>query len=206
MSAVPDEGAATPDPADPPVIARVPTLGTAVRSERNRLGLSLRQLASLAGLSASFVSQLENDLVHPSIPTLDRIGRQLGTTAQALIALGDPAPTSVVRRGNPVHPSHVGVASSGRARALVRGERALSALEVNGSPDEFAEYFQHPGEEILYIVEGEIELDLDGELIQLAAGDAVTYDGLRPHRTRRRCEGPTRILLVTQRVPLASDE
>ncbi len=189
MSAVPAERAAAAESSAEATDTSPASLGRAVRAERTRLGITLRQLASLSGLSASFISQLENDLVHPSIPTLDRIGRQLGTTAQALIALGDPAPTSVVRRGSPVHPTHAGVASSGRARALVRGDRALSALEVNGSPHEFADYFQHPGEEILYIVEGEIELDLDGELIQLAPGDAVTYDGLRPHRTRSTCDG-----------------
>lgn len=204
MSAVPLDPSGRPT--DTGVSAEISTLGEAVRAERSRLGITLRDLAGRSGLSASFISQLERNLVHPSIPTLDRIARQLGTTAQALIALGDPAPTSIVRRGNPVHPTHTGVASSGRARALVRGERALSALEVSGSPDEFAAYFQHPGEEVLYIVEGEIELDLDGELIRLSPGDAVTYDGLKPHRTRRTCDAPTRILLVTQRIQPTPDD
>ncbi|MFN3257915.1 MAG: cupin domain-containing protein [Ilumatobacter sp.] len=71
---------------------------------------------------------------------------------------------------------------------------------MNGSPDEFADYFQHPGDELLYIVEGQIDLDLDGDIIELSPGDAVTYDGLLPHRTRRRGQGPTRILIVTQRL------
>ena len=51
-------------------------------------GISVRELARLTDLSASFVSQLERGLARPRITSLHRVARALGTTAQALLSTG----------------------------------------------------------------------------------------------------------------------
>jgi transcriptional regulator with XRE-family HTH domain len=55
-------------------------IGEVLRQLRERQGLSLRTLAGRAGFSASFLSQLENGQVSPSIASLDRIAAELGVT------------------------------------------------------------------------------------------------------------------------------
>ena len=57
-------------------------------------------------------------------------------------------------------------------------------VEFVGGPRGFDEYFQHPGEEFVYVVHGQIEIDIEGELHSAAAGDSVYYAGGLRHRWR----------------------
>ena len=52
-------------------------LGERVRQRRGLLGLSLRDLADRCGLTASFLSQVERDMVSPSIGSLRQIAAAL---------------------------------------------------------------------------------------------------------------------------------
>ena len=52
-------------------------LGKKVQDFRNMRGMSLRELAKRAGMTASMLSQIERDLVNPSISTLKAIAQAL---------------------------------------------------------------------------------------------------------------------------------
>ena len=52
-------------------------LGHRLRTRRQELGLSLRELAERVGLTASFLSQIERDLASPSIESLRKISDAL---------------------------------------------------------------------------------------------------------------------------------
>ena len=53
-------------------------LGASIRRARKRRGLTMRQVAEASGLSISFISQLERDLVSPSVNSLQKVSRALG--------------------------------------------------------------------------------------------------------------------------------
>src|SRR5258708_19465715 len=78
-------------------------LGEAIRAQRHLLGLTLVDVATRAGLSHPFLSQLERGLARPSMRSLTAIASTLGTSAQALMAAAElpavPAaePVSAVR-------------------------------------------------------------------------------------------------------------
>ena len=42
-------------------------------------------------------------------------------------------------------------------------------------------YYRHPGEEFIYLVEGELEFHYAGETMLLKPGDSVYYDSSEPH-------------------------
>ena len=52
------------------------------------------------------------------------------------------------------------------------------------------------GEVLLYVVRGAVEVDLDGIVHGLAAGDALKFDGAVRHRVRRAGSATTRALYV----------
>src|SRR5262245_61807203 len=60
--------------------AEASKVGTRLRAERERLGISLRELARRVGVSPSLVSQIELDRVNPSVSTLYAIVTELGMT------------------------------------------------------------------------------------------------------------------------------
>jgi transcriptional regulator with XRE-family HTH domain len=145
-------------------------LGQAIRGLRRDRGLTLVQVAATAGLSQPFLSRLELGRARPSMRSLFRIAEALGTTQQALLAHGD------------------GRAVDGGARLLLHGPGA-DVTEFADVPGEFAEYFSHDRHELLYVVRGELELELreDGHsrLSTLRARDSVGYAGRVEHRFRQ---------------------
>ena len=53
------------------------TIGQWIKEEREKAGLSIRQLAAKSGISLSYLSQIERDLKNPSIDILIKIGKTL---------------------------------------------------------------------------------------------------------------------------------
>src|SRR5438874_13540899 len=71
-------------------------IGARLRAERERLGISLRELARRVGVSPSLVSQIELDRVNPSVSTLYALVTELGMTMSAVF--GDTEPVERVVR------------------------------------------------------------------------------------------------------------
>jgi quercetin dioxygenase-like cupin family protein/DNA-binding XRE family transcriptional regulator len=177
-------------------------LGGAIRARRHELGLTLVDVATRAGLSHPFLSQLERGLARPSMRSLTAIASTLGTTAQALMAVSEfPAtePVSVVRHGaaggQPVD------SPGGTVRTLVRGERAMLPVEYSGAPRDFADYYRHDGEEFVYVARGLIEIDVEGEITVAAAGDSIYYAGSLRHRWRDISAEEVHLVVVQQNLP-----
>ena len=61
-------------------------VGALIRRERQRQGLSLRELARRVGVSASMLSQVETDRTRPSVSTIYAIATELGISIDALLS------------------------------------------------------------------------------------------------------------------------
>ncbi|MEV6949057.1 XRE family transcriptional regulator [Streptomyces sp. NPDC051172] len=180
-------------------------LGGAIRKLRKERGLTLVQLAERAALSHPFLSQLERGLTRPSMPSLHRIARALGTTQQALMATAAlPHPDApagsahVVRSGEGLNVARPG----GTARMLGAPAFSVHPVEHIGAAERFEEYYDHPGDEFVYVVAGEIEIELRGadgpESHVLGPGDSICYPGATPHRWRAVGDGSLVRLLTVQ--------
>jgi transcriptional regulator with XRE-family HTH domain len=73
-------------------------LGPKIRSLRQHLSLTLDEVATSAGMSAPFLSQIERGLARPSVATLMAIARVLGVKIQYL--LDAPREERYVARGD----------------------------------------------------------------------------------------------------------
>jgi transcriptional regulator with XRE-family HTH domain len=151
-------------------------LGRALRAARRERGLTLVQLAAAAGLSQPFLSQLELGRARPSMRSLWRIAEALGTTQQALLAASTGVP----------EPPAVAVDAGGSARLLMHVEDGAAVTEFVGMPQEWGAFFTHPRRELLYVVRGRVEVELDGSpLVTLEPCGSLAYDGSTPHRWRQ---------------------
>ena len=77
------------------------SLGEIIRRQRELSELSMRQFASMAGISNPYLSQIERGLREPSEKVIEAIAESLHTSADALYAQAglddvDPADTTVV--------------------------------------------------------------------------------------------------------------
>ncbi|GAA1944088.1 XRE family transcriptional regulator [Streptomyces durmitorensis] len=176
--------------------AGTPRIGPGIRRLRRALDLTLADVAARAGVSAPFLSQVENGRSRPSMGSLQRIADALDTTAVQLLAAADPPrPVDVVRGGSAsVREGEGEGAREARMRPLVRGHQRLHALEFTGDHDWGREY-RHRNDEILYVADGSAEVEADGSVYRLERGDTLYCAAELPHRWRPLEEG-TRVLVV----------
>jgi len=163
-------------------------LGAAIRETRHARGLTLVQVASAAGLSHPFLSQLERGLAQPSMRSLFQIAEALGTTQQALLAAAGADDATV------------DLETGGGARLLGPSPAGTAVTEFVGPPREFAAYFRHDHAELLYVVAGSIEVEVhDGgapTLTTLRPRGTIGYPGGVDHRFRQVGEATAVVLAV----------
>ncbi|MEI7031891.1 helix-turn-helix domain-containing protein [Streptomyces pratensis] len=161
-----------------------PRVGAAVRRRRRTLGLTLAAVAARSGLSVPFLSQIENERARPSPRSLDRVAKALETSPSRLRAAADSARAVDVVR-----------AEEGEGvRRLVHGRHQLNALEFTGEPD-LGREFQHRNDELMYVVEGAVDVEAEGQVYRLDRGDTLFLSGGVRHRWRATVPG-TRLLVV----------
>lgn len=172
-------------------------VGAAIRHRRQLAELTLMALAERTDLSQPFLSQVENGRARPSMSSLYRIAQALDTTPQALFGSQDDVadrPVVSTRSGAAAVRATDDIASV--VRVLLSGAAPVHLVEYDGLPTEFADYWQHDGFEVAYVVAGEVESDVDGTLSRLVAGDTVSYPAHLPHRHRAVGTTPARLLLI----------
>ncbi len=172
------------------------TLGASLRRLRKAQGLTLQQLASRCGLSQPFLSQLENGKAMPSLMALHHVAQALETTAHSLLQPKESLEVSLVRHGEGYTYQLVEGAT---VRFLARGDTHLmEPNEVVLEPGVGTVNVGHEGEEVLYILEGRLRVELEEfPPVELCRGDVYTYPATIPHAMA--AVGPTgcRFLVVT---------
>ena len=75
------------------------SVGSLIRRERQKQGLSLRALARKVGVSASMLSQVETERTRPSVSTIYAIATELGLSIDALLS-GNEAEVAATSAAN----------------------------------------------------------------------------------------------------------
>ncbi len=164
-----------------------------LRAERERRGISLRELARRLDISPSAISQIETGRARPSVATLWAIVPALGMSLDDLVAPeADAARLPVV------------TAEQREAIQLATGVRweRLTAnadpdvdfiwvvYEVGGSSSPDDGFIRHAGREYGLVLSGRLEVTVGFERSVLGPGDSISFDSTTPHRLRNAGEEP----------------
>ena len=169
-------------------------LGPRLRALRRARHLTLRAVAEEAGITESFLSQVERDVASPSIATVQRIARALGLTIAELFS--ERPSSHLVRRaarGRIAYPGLRAVdefltsAPNGRLQVI------LSTIESGGGTGE-EPYTHDSDEEVVIVLEGSLDVWVGAEHYALQAGDALTLASRIPHRNTNLGDRPCRVL------------
>ena len=172
-------------------------VGERVRAIRRDLGLTMAQYAEAAGVSIGMLSKIENGRTAPSVATLGRLARAGSVPITSLFrGLEEEHDAVVVRAGEGTEIVHAG---SGRGRvsqdlgALRGPDRRIEPLLVTlTTVDEVFPLYQHPGVEMLYVLEGSMEYGYGSNRYLLEPGDTMQFNGEVPH-------GPTALVALPVR-------
>ena len=176
------------------------TVGARVRSLREGMDLSLRDLAERSGVSAPMLSQVERGDTSPTLAVAQKIAVGLDLTLSQLLRLDEDRHVVVVRGGH-------GRSRRRRGHRIeeltppLPGQRAdvsvhtLDPGAATGAPDDPPVH--EPGSrETTVVIEGTAELFIDGQRHELHEGDSVTFDADLPHHFENNGETDTRLVAV----------
>jgi transcriptional regulator with XRE-family HTH domain len=172
-------------------------LGLRIRALRERRGLSLRVVAERAGVSESFVSQIERGVASPSVASLRALAEALGESIASFFDGSEPVGrlVRVAERRRLVHPKRQWEDVLLTPRSSRRLQVILSTVEAGaGSGDE--PYSHDSDEEFVLVVEGRLEFWVDDERFQMDEGDGLLFESRRPHRNLNPGPGKARVLWV----------
>jgi len=176
-------------------------LGARLRAERDRIGLSQRELARRVGLSASLISQIETGQSKPSVGTLYAVVTELGISIDSLfrddqeVAAPSVAPLGTA---HPVHPGerpHIDLGSGVHWERLT-GEHEVGVdflrvlYEPGGASTPDGSLMRHAGREYGIVLSGRLTVQLGFERHELAPGDSIAFDSTLPHRFANTSETP----------------
>ena len=172
-------------------------LGERLRAIRLLRRLTLREVAHAAGVSESFVSQLERGRTNASVATLQRLAAALGIEISDLFAGEREAGPRVLRRQERQHLEwgHLGRKALLTPKPFHSLEVVAAAFDPGGSTGD-EPYTHGDSEELLLVLAGRVHLQLGSELLDLSAGDSVNYRSSTPHRVSNPGDEPAEVLFV----------
>src|SRR6478736_925997 len=176
-------------------------VGQGLRSERERHGLSLRELARRLEISPSALSQIETGRSRPSVGTLYAIVTELGMSLDELFGSSRSGPSArveLVEAGSGgALPSPVQRAEARKRLELesgVRWERLTPTAEpatdflyvvyeVGGASSRAGTHMRHAGREYGLVLSGRLRVTIgfDDEH-ELGPGNSIAFESSRPHR------------------------
>ena len=171
----------------PPSTLQNGAVGTRVRSLRESMQLSLRDLSERSGVSAPMLSQVERGETSPTLAVAERIAGGLELSLSQLLRLDEGDGVVIVRAGDRQpggarsrgHSYEVLTPQLPGLRAEV-SEHTLAPKAATGGLDDPP--MHEPGSrETVIALRGRLRLVCDGAGHDLEQGDSVTFDADLPH-------------------------
>jgi transcriptional regulator with XRE-family HTH domain len=176
-------------------------IGREVRHHREKLGLTISELAKASGLSAGMLSKIENGVTSPSLATLQALSAALQIPFTALFkGYEEFRDATFVKAGQGLLIERRGTRAGHQYQLLGHSPHGPVMVEpylitLNNETDTFPT-FQHAGLEFLYMLEGNVVYRHGDKSYDMHPGDALFFDAEAPHGPEELRALPARFLSV----------
>jgi transcriptional regulator with XRE-family HTH domain len=162
-------------------------LGEKLKALRKKLGITQKELALQVGLTPSFISQLEKNLISPSLDSLLKLSEKLNTQPiHLLMDREEEVQTKAILTPGERQEIHLRGMKTGvmKLQLLVsdtlnrRMEPYLLTLKKGAAIQ--GHFHHYKGDEFAYVMEGELEITLQGQKHRLRRGDSIYLESTVP--------------------------
>ena len=167
-------------------------VGAKIKGVRESKNLTVEEIAERSGLSVEQINSIENDTNLPSLGPLIKVARALGVRLGTFLDDSDSLGPVVTRAEDRERDSSISF-SNGAMDARKHMEyhplaqqktgRHMEPFIIDIHPLENRDFqlSAHEGEEFIYVMEGEVEIDYGKEKYTLSEGDSIFYDSIVKH-------------------------
>jgi len=186
-------------PVEPP--KGVDDVGERILKIREEKNLTLDEISKMTGFDVEFLSKIENKDVQPQLGTVIKLSKALDSAFGRLVSgVGDKIYS--ITRKNERRTISRSTSKKGQKRIYtykslapdVKG-RHMEAFLVLLEEDPEKEVSLHEGEEFIFVLDGEVVLEIGEEKFELEPGDSAYYLSTTAHHISAK-EGKATILAV----------
>jgi len=174
-----------------------------IKRLRKEKGKTLKALAEKAGLSAGYLSRVENAQKVPNFSTIVKIGLALEVSISDLfLDSGNQEGISIVRKNERRNMAWPGTNQGYDYSALTHGfhnPKMRAAIVSFPISEKEPLWFEHRGEQLAVVLEGKIKFIFKEREYILDEGDAVYFDCTIPHTSMGLGEKKPKVLTVIYR-------
>lgn len=182
-------------------------VGSKIKGIRESKNLTIEEISERSGLSIEQITSIETNQNLPSLGPLIKIARALGVRLGTFMDDNDslgPVVTRAEERDCDSSISFSNGATDTRKHmeyhplAQQKADRHMEPFVIDVNPTENLEYklSAHEGEEFIYVLEGELEIEYGKEKYTLKTGDSIFYDSIVKHHVHGVAGKPAKILAV----------
>ena len=170
-------------------MAKESSVGKRIRTYREKLDMSVYDLAQKSGVDEKIINAIEKGQVLPALGVLTKISRALG---QRLGTFMDDQfkPDPIITRAADLEAAKVAkegtndLGYASHSLALGKPDRHMDPFRIEFEKDGVDAVSSHEGEELIICIAGEVELTYGNEKFVLAAGDTAYYNSVVKHGLR----------------------
>lgn len=179
-------------------------IGERIRALRNAKGLSLADVSEQSGIPEATIYGIEGHMVSPPLGNIVSLAKVFGISVGDFFGESGDSPYCIVRSGDRKTVSRFN-STDGKSGGYTyeslgqqKKNRHMEPFLVTLSPAESSEVQpnQHIGEEIIFVLEGKVEIRLLDQTEILNPGDSIYYDSTMPHFISCHGKDPATILAV----------
>lgn len=176
-------------------------IGRQVREFRNKMDVTVVELARSAGLSAGMLSKIENGIASPSLATLRALARALQVPVTSFFRkYEEERDATFVKAGQGLNIERRGTRAGHQYQLLGHALGKRIGIEpylitLTAESDVFP-VFQHAGMEFLYMIEGAVDYRHGDKTYPMEPGDSLFFDSDAPHGPENLKKLPARFLSI----------
>ena len=182
-------------------------LGSKIKGIRESRNLSVEEIAESSGLTVDQINSIENDENLPSLGPLIKIARAMGVRLGTFMDDNDALGPVICRAKDREKESSISFSNGAvdarkhmeyHPLAQQKAGRHMEPFVIDINPEDKTEFnlSAHEGEEFIYVMNGEIEIEYGKEKYTLHEGDSIFYDSIVKHHVHGAPGKSAKILAV----------
>ena len=167
-------------------------LGSKIKGIRESRNLSVEEIAESSGLTVDQINSIENDENLPSLGPLIKIARAMGVRLGTFMDDNDALGPVICRAKDREKESSISFSNGAvdarkhmeyHPLAQQKAGRHMEPFVIDINPEDKTEFnlSAHEGEEFIYVMNGEVEIEYGKEKYTLHEGDSIFYDSIVKH-------------------------
>jgi len=174
-------------------------IGSTIRELRKNRSMTLKDLSGKMGISISALSGIERNKYSPSLDAVQKVSELFNVSMSQMLGEDKKECVRLIRNEGRKQV----VSKDGKVKLEVLsgddcGDAKISMQSVEIAPDGNEKFaHKHFGEEIIYVLEGEVQVNVGGNVYALAKSDCIHFDASIIHGINNSSDKISKVLITT---------